>query len=122
MFTQPTLSKLLLKLYKQGVAIRVITDASEFEGISSKISHLSEVGIPIKSNKRRHDGLMHHKFLIIDNKKVVMGSFNWTTSAVQNNYESVIISSHKSTVEEYSRHFARMWSEFDIYNPLNRHS
>ena len=34
---------------------------------------------------------MHHKFAIIDGKKLISGSFNWTMQAAMGNYENVMI-------------------------------
>ncbi|XP_020136738.2 mitochondrial cardiolipin hydrolase isoform X3 [Microcebus murinus] len=42
----------------------------------------------------RHDqdlGYMHHKFAIVDKKVLITGSLNWTTQAIQNNRENVLI-------------------------------
>ena len=36
-------------------------------------------------------GLVHHKFLMIDQTKVITGSFNWSPSAAQPNDETLLV-------------------------------
>jgi len=36
-------------------------------------------------------GLVHHKFLMIDQTKVITGSFNWSPSAAQTNDETLLV-------------------------------
>ena len=36
-------------------------------------------------------GLMHHKFCVIDDETLIMGSYNWTFSAANYNNESIVI-------------------------------
>ena len=40
----------------------------------------------------QRDGLMHHKFAIIDSSILLNGSFNWTERAVSENCENLVIS------------------------------
>ena len=48
---------------------------------------------------------MHNKFCIIDGKKLITGSYNWTYAAEYNNKENIIISDDISLCNEFSFHF-----------------
>ena len=69
-------------------------------------------GIPVKvdydPNEQSH---MHHKFCVIDNRVVMTGSFNWTRSASDRNYENIMITSQKACVKQYHTYFQRMWTK-----------
>lgn len=51
---------------------------------------MKEAGVCIVACKR--EGLMHHKFAIIDSSILLNGSFNWTERAVYENCENLVIS------------------------------
>ena len=112
LFTQSTLADALSDLHKANVAIRIITDSTEDEASSSKMGALRRAGVRLKSNKRGTGALMHHKFVIVDGKKLLTGSFNWTSKAVVSNHEAVIITTEPSLVKPFQDQFERMWDEF----------
>lgn len=64
----------------------------------------------------RHDqdlGYMHHKFAIVDKKVLITGSLNWTTQAIQNNRENVLIMEDEEYVQLFLEEFERIWEEFN---------
>ena len=64
----------------------------------------------------RHDqdlGYMHHKFAIVDRKVLITGSLNWTTQAIQNNRENVLIMEDEEYVRLFLEEFERIWEEFN---------
>ena len=59
---------------------------------------------------------MHHKFVILDYKLLVNGSFNWTRNAILGNNENVQIMSDSQLVETYQQEFDKLWNLFDPQN------
>lgn len=59
------------------------------------------------SNLPRGD-VLHHKFGVIDNEKVVMGSQNWSASANYINDETAIVIEHKGIAESFTREYNRL--------------
>ena len=53
-------------------------------------------------------GLMHHKFCVVDDSILIMGSYNWTYSAANKNQESIIITENEV---DAVTHFCK---EFDL--------
>ena len=53
---------------------------------------------------------MHHKFCVIDLKKVIHGSYNWTTKAQYNN-ETITISEGRYLAEKFAKEFIKIKSE-----------
>lgn len=112
MFTQSTLADLLLDLQKADVKVRIITDSTEDEAGGSQLERLRRAGIEVKSNKRNTGALMHHKFVIIDDRMLLTGSFNWTNKAVVSNYEAVFVTTAKDLVTPFKNEFSKLWASF----------
>ncbi len=69
-----------------------------------------ECGARVRS--RRSPYLMHHKFAVVDGRKVLSGSFNWTMQAVMGNWENVVVTTDRETVRSFVREFEKIWEEF----------
>ena len=54
------------------------------------------------------DGQMHHKVFIIDEKIVVLGSYNFSQSAEQRNDENLIIVYNEKIAEQFEKEFQRV--------------
>lgn len=92
MFTL-THSELVQKLanaQKRGVKVSVAIDRYTGEGASRKsIEILKAAGVEVLLNQGSQ--LLHHKWAIIDEKNLVMGSANWTKAAFANNQDCLLI-------------------------------
>lgn len=56
---------------------------------------------------------MHHKFALLDNRKLITGSLNWTLTAVQSNKENVIVTEEPELVRPYEDEFNKLWEAND---------
>ena len=98
----------LIRAYKRGVSVRILTDKTQAGQKSSKVKILEDAGIPLKRHVRYR--LQHDKFAIFDGKKAVTGSYNWTTSASRKNAENCLFfKRHNKTVSEYQKRFDFLW-------------
>lgn len=59
---------------------------------------------------------MHHKFVLLDGRKLITGSFNWTVTAAQSNRENVIVTDDPELVRPYLDEFRRLWETNDPSN------
>ncbi|XP_049730740.1 mitochondrial cardiolipin hydrolase [Elephas maximus indicus] len=110
-FSSPQLGRAVQLLHQRGVRVRVITDCDYMALNGSQIGLLRKAGIQV-----RHDqdlGYMHHKFAIVDKKVLITGSLNWTTQAIQNNRENVLIMEDEEYVKLFLEEFERIWEEFN---------
>lgn len=106
----PALFEIILKKANEIVVeLLVINDSlnntagNNFEGfISCRFSELY-LAEPAK--------LMHHKFAIIDNDKVITGSYNWTRGA-RNNHENIIVIQNPRIVQNYYAEFDSLKSKY----------
>ena len=99
----------------------------------SKHIYLEGKGINVKldgSHFRRngeYEGIMHHKFSIIDGSTLITGSYNWTHSAEDLNDENIlIIKDEENIIKEYEKEFIKIWNRSEkikrstTLNPYNK--
>ncbi|BFZ17251.1 hypothetical protein BsWGS_20290 [Bradybaena similaris] len=91
--------------------MRIITDSDQLRSSGSRIWSLRQEGIPVRTNPSAY--LMHHKFVVIDGKVLLNGSFNWTVQAITGNQENVIITDDSAVTSLFVSEFQRLWEEFD---------
>ena len=59
---------------------------------------------------------MHDKYMIVDNKNVETGSFNYTASAEHRNAENVVvIRNNKKLAKKYTENWQKLWNESEDY-------
>lgn len=114
---------IFLELLGRGVKIYLIIDDNKSNrSYQSIIDELLKAGALIKMVK--YNGIMHHKFCVIDDSLCFFGSFNWTMAANVKNIEDLNICDDVYVVNAYRQEFNSLWdlSEDDIKllnNPLN---
>uniref|UniRef100_A0A8B9U4N7 Mitochondrial cardiolipin hydrolase n=1 Tax=Anas zonorhyncha TaxID=75864 RepID=A0A8B9U4N7_9AVES len=112
-FSSPQLGRAVRLLHRRGVRVRVVTDAQYMALKGSQIGLLRHAGIQVRHDQE--SGFMHHKFAIVDRKMVITGSLNWTTEAIQNNRENILIMEDAEYVQPFLEEFERIW---EFYDPL----
>lgn len=96
----------IVRAAKRGVRVRIVTETNYLH--ESGIAAVKAVGIPVIDDQR--DGaLMHHKFMVFDQRAVWMGSMNFTENcAYRNNNNGVFIDSVE-IAKNYSTKFSWMF-------------
>ena len=56
---------------------------------------------------------MHHKFMVIDNKYVISGSYNFVTKSLSGNHENVVVIESPAMAVSFRDH----WREIRNYEP-----
>ena len=57
---------------------------------------------------------LHHKFAVIDNKKVITGSFNWSRSAAHANDETLLGIHSPTLAKHFTREMDRLWDSAEL--------
>lgn len=104
------LSEAIVKSHLNGRHIRILTDNEKTHDRGSDIQYLGEQGIEIREDSSSDH--MHHKFAVFDKSILLNGSFNWTRSATERNYENVAVNYHPTLVNAYQLKFDELWEEF----------
>lgn len=99
-FTHPDIINSLIEAKKRNVNVEIILDSSNFSKKKLPlIKELEEAGIKIYKSKV--SGIAHNKIMIIDEKKVLTGSFNFTRSADIRNAENILVVRDRQLVKKY---------------------
>lgn len=61
--------------------------------------------------------LLHHKFAVIDEEKVIMGSHNWSKAANATNDEALLVIENKTVANSYHKEHARLMKDAFIGAP-----
>ncbi|OWZ25339.1 PLD-like domain protein [Wolbachia endosymbiont of Wuchereria bancrofti] len=78
----------LVEAKKRGVDIKIILDKSQLHSKHSVMHKLFEEGIPIWIDYKAE--IAHNRILIIDDHKVITGSFNLSDTAEERNAEKLL--------------------------------
>ena len=89
----------LVQAKNRGVKVQVLLDKSNVSDKWSKMMDLVNANVSVRIDKV--SGIAHNKVIIIDEQKVITGSFNFTNAADKRNAENVIIINNKSVAKEY---------------------
>ncbi len=114
------LGKALVDAHKRGVDVKVILENgygwggfeySKIPGYAKNWSqYFNSNGVEVRldwSNETTHD-----KLIIIDGEIVIVGSTNWSTSALDYNHEANILIENEKVAEEYEEYFEHLWSMY----------
>ena len=109
-FTSAPIADALLAAQARGVHVRLTLDKSQARGRHLMLTRLQAVNLPVRVN--RHYAIMHDKFMVIDERVLQLGSFNYTKSAETKNAENVlVIRRYKKVIAAYQAEFDRLWDE-----------
>ncbi len=106
-FDNSELGDELLKLVKKKVAVRVKVDSARSAGkkIVALLDKLKAGGVDVQTVAP--NGRNHNKFAIIDGKRVLTGSYNWTLKA-ENNWENLVILDCPELAKAYEAEWERI--------------
>jgi len=103
-FTDDDIGFALVMAYLRGVEVYVLLDdGQDSDSQGREYPNLTSVGIPV--GVEHQTGLLHHKFLVVDRELVITGSYNWSDSADQSNFENVVVISCAEIAEAYACEF-----------------
>ncbi len=99
----------LISCHREGIQIRVLSDNDKQYDRGSDILTLHEIGIDVRVDVS--PAHMHHKFMVVDGRTVLTGSYNWTRSAATRNAENLVVIDDGRTAELFLEEFNKLWSE-----------
>jgi phosphatidylserine/phosphatidylglycerophosphate/cardiolipin synthase-like enzyme len=121
-FTNKTIAKRIKNAAKRGVKVRIILDRESTKDRYSQLPYLAKYrnidlylikGKKIK-NRERH-GRMHLKIAIIDRRRLIFGSANWSHSAFRYNYELIYFLDDIPAAKKATKYFERILHDAEPY-------
>ena len=127
-FSAQQLTNKLAERISAGVKLRLLADPGFASRSFSEVLDLLGVALPdrfckleagnqplskplkgIGTPRLARGDKLHHKFAVIDNKKVITGSFNWSPSAAHTNDETLLVIESPKLAAHFTQEMDRMW-------------
>ena len=107
-YTDYPLANAMIQRSQNGVNVAGVFDKTQSGGQGAEIGTLLCAQVPV-----RQDGnpqFMHNKTIVVDERYVITGSLNYSTSAETSNDENVIIIDNPDIAKLYMQDFERVWA------------
>ena len=104
------LLSVLASARQRGLDVRVLVDDETLESYPQTIGFLKSQGVLVRLDES-HAIRMHAKLLIVDGKHVLVGSHNWTESALKYNHEATAYVRSQEVGSEATEYFMELWEE-----------
>ena len=97
----------LIAASKRGVKVRAILDNVNFSEGKSVVEELRSAGVEVVRDTA--SGIAHNKIIVLDEQRVITGSFNFTEAADKRNAENVLLIQDKRVAAEYLSNWMKRW-------------
>jgi phosphatidylserine/phosphatidylglycerophosphate/cardiolipin synthase-like enzyme len=108
-FTLDCIRDALIRARDRGVEVKVVMERDQADEKGSEYESLLRAGVDVRLDGNPY--LMHHKFMVIDGKIVVTGSYNWSYGAEERNDENLVVISSPDIAKLYEAEFNRIWRQ-----------
>ena len=106
-----------------GFASRPFSEALALLGVTLP-DHTCKVGAGNQPHNQALQGVgtlrlargdkLHHKFAVIDNRRVITGSCNWSPSAAHTNDETLLVIHSALLAKHFTREMERLWDSTEL--------
>ncbi len=96
----------LIDAHKRDVKVRVLTENDNVD--EAEIKRLQKAGVPVLDDGD-NEGLMHHKFFVIDERYVWTGSYNTTYNGAYKNDNNVVWIDSEPLAYNFTQEFREMY-------------
>jgi phosphatidylserine/phosphatidylglycerophosphate/cardiolipin synthase-like enzyme len=110
-FTSDNIGELMIEKFKAGIKVQGVFEKKGSGSEHSEYIKMKIEGLPVRLDKNRH--VMHHKIIIIDDVRVITGSYNLSNNANKRNDENIIIIDSPEIAGKYIEEFHRIYGRED---------
>ena len=100
-FTSQPIAEALVAAYAKGVDVKILIDKSQLKEQYSQLGFLAQNDLPIFIDSAQ--GIAHNKVMILDDRHVLTGSFNFSKAAESRNAENIVIIDDSSLAKSTAR-------------------
>jgi phosphatidylserine/phosphatidylglycerophosphate/cardiolipin synthase-like enzyme len=108
-FTSDVIGEVIIKKFKEGLDVQGVFEKKGSNTEYSEYVKMIVESVPVRLDKNRDT--MHHKVIIIDDYRVITGSFNISKNANLRNDENIIILDSAELASKYIEEFNRIYNE-----------
>ncbi len=108
-FTRTDMAEAMIERANAGVAVQGVFESRQISaGADAAWNALTAAGLDVR--KDGNSRTMHHKVIIIDGQTVVMGSYNFSKNAEENNDENILIIHNADIAAAYMAEWQKVWA------------
>ncbi|VAW67570.1 hypothetical protein MNBD_GAMMA09-2281 [hydrothermal vent metagenome] len=104
------ITQAIMDAHNRGIDVSIISDNDKANDRGSDIYQLMDKGLNVILDDSPYH--MHHKFMLVDSRVLLSGSFNWTRSASDVNQENILISYDDDLVSLFNQNFEKLKRSF----------
>ncbi len=105
-------SDALVRAHNRGVQVFVVTDRKQsIESVEDERLRAAGISVIEAHNTTGPYTAMHHKFAVIDDR-VLVGAYNWTTTATFSNDEDLVVIRDAEVAAAYAGEMGRLWRRY----------
>ena len=108
-FTDFPLADAMIQRAAQGVDVAGVFDKTQAGGKGAELGTFFCAGVPVRNDGNKQ--FMHNKVIVVDERYVITGSLNFSTSAEESNDENVIIIDNPEIARLYMQDFERVYNQ-----------
>lgn len=107
-FTEDSIGQAVIDRSKAGVEVRGVFENTGSDTRFSEFGRMKRAGLDVLQDGNPY--LMHHKIFILDGQTVIVGSFNFSDNAQNQNDENLIIVDSPALAQTFEAEFLRVYA------------
>ncbi len=108
-YTSAEIADAMIGRARAGVSVRGVAEAQNATGSRAAYGPLKAAGIDVLQDGNCY--ILHHKVIIIDDRTVITGSYNFTASAELSNDENLVIVDDPALARAFLEEFERVYAQ-----------
>ena len=108
-YTADTIAEAMVAKVKAGLAVRRVFETQNASGSGADFNRLQQGGVDVLEDGNCY--ILHHKVIVIDERTVITGSYNFTSSAERDNDENLVIVDDPNLARAYLDEFQRVYAQ-----------
>lgn len=108
-YTADAIADAMIAGKRAGLTVRGVFESNNAGGAGADFGRLKAGGVDVLEDGNCY--VMHHKVIVIDERTVITGSYNFTSSAERDNDENLVIVDDPSLARQYLEEFDRVYAQ-----------
>jgi len=108
-YTEDKISDAMIAKIKADLEVRGVFESQNARGTGSDFNRLKQGGVDVLEDGNCY--ILHHKVIVIDERTVITGSYNFTGSAERDNDENLVIVDDPNLARVYLEEFERVYAQ-----------